>query len=605
MRLLRFTNGISVTTKFVAIFVSIVTLSLVVTGFMLYVQATRSTTQQAQTVMEQNLLQIKDSIEEKIQLVENLSQIIAFDTRIQTFLGSVFMNEPFQLEDYRSTISPILENIMRQNNAIHSARIYMANETIPELYDGFYHLSRIAGDDAYKPFMGDRKTQTAWSGLRKEQAMTARFGVAGNEDVFAYDRKIFSSRYVNMAALLEIEVKRDMLFEALKEPVSEGFGRVLVMDGKGKIVSNFEPALYMKNIAEIGIGALPEGREWNEIRKVEGERAIVISQPLDDIGLRLVGVYPIRHFNDKVTSSLKMMVLILFIALLSLSLLVYFVTTKLLSRMKLLLRAMKKVREGSLDVSVPVASNDEFSQMAISFNHMTGRIHELVEKVYKIEIMEKEAELRALESQINPHFLYNTLATISWAARKAEAPEITQISNALAKFYRLVLNKGSSESTIGGEIEMVKAYLQIQKFRFEDRFDVVYELDERTFGCRAAKNIVQPLVENALAHGIEPKREHGTLIIKTGFEAGRPFIQVIDDGVGMSAERLAAINGDMFESSGSGYAIRNIRQRLAAYYGDRHRFELYSRQGIGTVVTVRMPQEEEGDANAADADRGR
>ncbi|MFB9328152.1 sensor histidine kinase [Paenibacillus aurantiacus] len=602
MRPIRFTNGISVTTKFVAIYVSILTLSLVVTGFLLYVQATRSTTQQAQIVMEQNLLQTKSSIEEKIQLVENLSQIIAFDTRIQTFLGSVFMNEPFQLEDYRSTIFPILENIMRQNAAIHSARIYMANETIPELYDGFYHLTRISGDPEYKGFIGDRKAQTDWGGLREEKTMSARFGVAGNEDVFAYDRKMFSSRYVNMAGLLEIEVKRDVLFEALKEPVSEGFGRVLAADAQGMIVSNYEPALYKRNLASLGIGALPSDRKLSEIREVGGERAIVISQPIEGVPLRLVGVYPIRYFNGEVISSIKTTVLILLFALLLLSLLVYFVTTKLLARMKLLLRAMKKVREGSLDVSVPVTSNDEFSQMAISFNHMTGRIHELVEKVYKIEIMEKEAELRALESQINPHFLYNTLATISWAARKAEAPEITRISNALAKFYRLVLNKGSSESTIGGEIEMVKAYLQIQKFRFEDRFDVVYELDERTFACPAAKNIVQPLVENALAHGIEPKRAHGTLIIKTGFEAGEPFIQVIDDGVGMSAERLQAINGGTFESSGSGYAIRNIRQRLSAYYGDRHRFELYSRPGVGTVVTVRMPQEE-GDGHAANADR--
>nr|WP_281378649.1 sensor histidine kinase [Paenibacillus phyllosphaerae] len=295
------------------------------------------------------------------------------------------------------------------------------------------------------------------------------------------------------------------------------------------------------------------------------------------------------------------MALILLGALLLLSLLVYFVTTKLLARMKLLLRAMKKVREGSLDVSVPVTSNDEFSQMALSFNHMTGRIHELVEKVYKIEIMEKEAELRALESQINPHFLYNTLATISWAARKADAPEITQISNALAKFYRLVLNKGSSESTIGGEIEMVKAYLQIQKFRFEERFDVVYELDERTFDCVAAKNIVQPLVENALAHGIEPKRSHGTLIIKTAMDERNLIIQVIDDGVGISEERLRAINAGTFESSGSGYAIRNIRERLAAYYGSRHRFELYSRPGIGTAVTVCLPKG--GEDNAASIDR--
>ncbi|KAI7248998.1 hypothetical protein KC345_g11791, partial [Hortaea werneckii] len=168
--------------------------------------------------------------------------------------------------------------------------------------------------------------------------------------------------------------------------------------------------------------------------------------------------------------------------------------------------------------------------MALSFNHMTRRIHDLVETVYKSELLEKDAELKALESQINPHFLYNTLATISWVARKAKAPDIVKLSDSMAKFYRLVLNKGNSETLVANELDMVGAYLAIQKFRFEDRFDAVFEVDEQVRNCYTLKNILQPLVENALIHGIEPKRSHGTIIIKAALENDLVVIRIIDDG---------------------------------------------------------------------------
>lgn len=586
----RFYQNWSVRKKFITIYMSILLASLSVTGLILYVQASKSAISQAQTVMEQNLLQTKNSVSEKMNMIENISQIIAFDSRIQTFLGSAFIKESFQLEDYRYNIAPVVDNIMRQNPYIYSVHVYMDNATIPELYEphnGFFTMDRIRNLKAYNGFLVDRQSKTEWRDLHEENLQTKRLEADKLEDVFSYNRKIYSIRNNDVAGLVEIEVTQDELFRSMKDSISGSFGSVFVVDSNGTVVSSNEPALYKKEVEGLDISALPLTERVNKVEKVKDVSSIVISIPLAGPGLRVVGIFPVSHFNGEVKHSIGWMLIILLAALILLCLLVYYVTTKLLSRMKSLHRAMKQVREGSLDVSLPVAGNDEFSQMAFSFNMMTGRLHELVETVYKSELLEREAELKALESQINPHFLYNTLATISWVARKAKVPDVTRISDSLAKFYRLVLNQGSSETLVEREIHMVKAYLQIQKFRFEDRFDVIFDLDEAIYEYATVKNILQPIVENALNHGIEPKRSHGTIIIRGELEDNRIRLSVIDDGVGMKMSTARdVLEGRVERTTGSGYAVRNIKERLKTYYGEQHSFDIYSRPGIGTVVTI-------------------
>ena len=164
-----------------------------------------------------------------------------------------------------------------------------------------------------------------------------------------------------------------------------------------------------------------------------------------------------------------------------------------------------------------------------------------------------------------------------------------KISNSLAKFYRLVLSKGVTIISIEEEVEMVKSYLEIQKTRFDDLFDVVYKIDERVYRYNIVKNILQPLVENALSHGIEPKRYHGTIIIYMGLTEDRICLKVIDDGVGMNSNTLSRVRLGMVErSKGSGYAVKNIMQRLRAYYGDNFSINIFSKPGIGTTVSIEV-----------------
>ena len=585
--------SLSVTSKFVLTFLLILTASMTSMGVILYYQASQAAIGQGKILMNQNLLQMKNNILQKATMVQNLSQIVAYDPKMQSFLENAFLNGPYQLEEYRDTIAPILDNLKRQNTYIHSIRIYMSNDSIPELHDGFYHLTRLSANLRYAPFINDSRQISSWQGLHQEQVLIVLPGSNPVAQVFSYNRKIFTSNYADMVGMIEIEVERNVFFETIGNPTAPHSGDIYVVDEEGRVVSESLRTDAPLTLRVLGLQNIPaEG--MNAILEVGGVRSIVISTPLDGTELRLVGIFPVKPFISSMEGSQLRIFGVLLAALLLLSVIVYFITRTLLRRMKVLLSAMKAVREGNLNVSVPVVSRDEFAQMSLSFNLMTSRIHDLVETVYKSRILEKDAELRALESQINPHFLYNTLATIAWVGRKVQSEEVVQLSNALARFYRLVLNKGKSSILIHGEIETVRTYAQIQKFCFGSLFDIVFDIEEGVQHKSIPKNIVQPLVENALTHGIEPKLAHGTAIVRAymSMDGQSIVLQVVDDGVGMAEERIEAmLAGQIERTSGSGYAIKNIIERLQGYYGNRVGFEVFSRPGIGTAVTITLPKE--------------
>ncbi len=586
-KLIRFFSNLSVSWKFVFAYFSILIIPIIVVGFYLYHQVSESTIAQASLVMEQNLMQTKASILQNEKVIENISVILAYNSEFTNFLEYKHDDLNEKVELYQFNYSPLIENILIQNNSIYSIRIYLDNIIISEMLSSYYSVTVTKASERFMEMIKDKPQQKGW--ISSHPAKTHVFrDVIDNTQVFSYNRELFTpwQKYLGM---LEIEIKEEVLFGMLRDPVISEMGDVFIVDSKNNIVSNNIPEYYMTNVTATGLQDFDINTQIRTTGKVQDTESIIISIPIEQINCAIVGVFPIEHFNGEIRNSLKDIIIVLVVSSIILGVIIYFTTNVLLDRVKKLVGAMKKVRDGNLNVSVPVKSTDEFGVLAMNFNHMTQRIYELVETVYKIQLIEREAELKALEAQINPHFLYNTLATISWVARKEHAPKVVKISNSLAKFYRLVLSKGGTIISVEEEVEMVRAYLDLQKVRFEDVFDVVYKIDKEAYKYKMVKNILQPLVENALSHGIEPKRSHGTIIICIGLSKHRICIRIIDDGVGMTRETLKQINvGEIERSKGSGYAVKNIMQRLKAYYGDNHCVKIFSRLGAGTTVSIEI-----------------
>ncbi len=598
-----FFRNLSVKWKFVLAYFAILTVPVILTGVYLYYSNSNSVIEQSRLVMEQNLLQTRANIIEKEKVIENLSQVLVSDSRFANFIDSKYGSTISKIVDYQFEYSPYVKTILQQNSSIYSIRIYMDNMIITEMLDSYYSIRSDDSPGIYSDMLKSEPGTTGWRGTHTAAPHLLKTNSDGGVKVFSYSKNICPRNYRARSGVLDVEIKENVLFDMLRDPIIAKLGNVFIVDLDNHIVSDNIPSLFGKDVLVSGYIGFSAGKSESSVRKIRGVQSIVITIPVSEIGCSIVGIFPVSNFNSEVKKSIVSTLLVLLVSFIFLGVIVYFTTNVLLTRLKILVKAMKQVDGGKLDISVPVKSSDEFGELALSFNHMIVRIHELVEMVYKSQILEREAELKAWESQINPHFLYNTLATISWIARKDGSDDIVKLSNTLARFYRLVLSKGSSLINVSEELEMVYAFLHIQKVRFQEMFNIVYDIGEGLSDCKVIKNLLQPLVENALHHGIEPKRMTGTIILKAYLADDKLNFRIIDDGVGMNACTLDKImSGKVEKSSGSGYAIKNIMERLKSFYWRGQYFNIFSKPGIGTVITIILDVKG-GDHDAQNADR--
>jgi two-component system, sensor histidine kinase YesM len=253
------------------------------------------------------------------------------------------------------------------------------------------------------------------------------------------------------------------------------------------------------------------------------------------------------------------------------------------------------ITKNDLQALVTRDNVDEITELGLSFNIMIGRIRELLDAKVKEQENLKKAELRALQAQINPHFLYNTLDTIIWMAEARKTDQVVEIVSALSSFFRISLSKGRDWITIGEELERTKNYLTIQRMRYRDIMDFKIEADEEVLNNTVLKLILQPLVENALYHGIKNKRRGGTIVVRARQKDDNEILlEVEDDGIGLTPERLAELQAELSDDSGdmkleSGFAIGNVNKRIRLYYGRQYGLSIQSEYNTGTCATLVIP----------------
>jgi two-component system sensor histidine kinase YesM len=260
------------------------------------------------------------------------------------------------------------------------------------------------------------------------------------------------------------------------------------------------------------------------------------------------------------------------------------------------------ITKNDLQALVTSDNVDEITELGISFNIMVGKIRELLDAKIKEQENLKKAELRALQAQINPHFLYNTLDTIVWMAEANKTDQVIQIVRALSSFFRIALSKGRDWITIRQEIEHVRSYLTIQKMRYHDILDYKIEADEEILDGSILKLTLQPLVENALYHGIKNKRDGGTITVRARrANDNQVALEVQDDGVGLTPYKLAQIQAAIEDESEeislkeSGFGLENVNKRIKLFYGKQYGLSVQSQFQEGTRVTVSIPLQDNPD----------
>ncbi len=250
-----------------------------------------------------------------------------------------------------------------------------------------------------------------------------------------------------------------------------------------------------------------------------------------------------------------------------------------------------------LQALVTTHNVDEITELGISFNIMIGRIRELLNAKIREQENLKKAELKALQAQINPHFLYNTLDTIVWMAESNNTDQVIDIVRALSSFFRIALSKGKDWISLQQEIEHVRSYLTIQKMRYRDILNYEIDVDEALLDSTVLKLTLQPLVENALYHGIKTKRNGGTIIVRArGIADDKVLLEVQDDGVGFTPYKLAQIQDLLAQDSDEvtlseegGFGLENVHKRIQLYYGREYGLAIESHYRSGTQVSIIIP----------------
>lgn len=369
-------------------------------------------------------------------------------------------------------------------------------------------------------------------------------------------------------------------------------GYCFLMDDAGNIIYHPQQQLLyagLKSEDTEALAALEDGAYADDT-------VIYSVASVGESGWRAVGVSYVdelvnRNVNDMIRLSFWLAVVVLAVAVL---------TSWLLSRLigkplRGLASAMESFESDADHFTYrPVGGTREVQELSDSFEHMVLRIQELMTTVREEEVNLRKTELKALQAQINPHFLYNTLDSIAWMCEQGRNADAVKMVHALARLFRISISRGHELIPIAKELEHAESYLQIQMYRYKNQFTYTFDVDPDCLGYYCNKITLQPIIENSINHGLDLMVEEGRIDVRVRFDGDDIVFSVQDNGVGMSPEQLEAIM-QHGPTDRTGIGIKNVNDRLKIYFGRNYGLSITSEPDVGTCVEIRMPRIREGD----------
>ena len=528
--------------------------------------------------------QVSNSMDVYVETIEKMVNYIQLELQDTPFFTMETEDAP-GWESETDYIRSVLENVANSHREV--AGIFIATKEDLYVSTG---MSRISRD----PFQNERWYREASENPEEIQLISVVTGrnIVTNrsysiDDVFSLAKAVQDPETGEVLGVILLDIRHDIIQSSINGVTIGEKGFVFVMDQEDNIVyTPVNGIVYRVNPKWV------KAMEPMSVQ-IQGGSYQIRSELSPYTGWRTVGVFSM----DEVMSSVNTIVYILFTCVIISLVLVVIVSFKfsrtLTNPIFKLKRLMKQAESGDLTVRFNFQHNDEIGELGQSFNHMIARIDQLIQMVYVEQENKRTAEMKSLQEQIKPHFLYNTLDTISWMARDYDAEDIVRLVDALTNMFRIGLSHGKDIITVKEEITHVSNYLYIQKIRYKDKLNYVIHVDESLYAVEVPKLILQPLVENAIYHGVKAKRGGGTITI-TGVPEGENLVFTVqDDGAGMLQEKVEELNRRMSERSvldeKKSFGLFYIRERIQLCYGKGYGVHVESTLGEGTRVTITLP----------------
>ena len=373
-------------------------------------------------------------------------------------------------------------------------------------------------------------------------------------------------------------------------------GYAFILDAKGNIVYHPQQQQLYNELQTENISLIMDTDEDTVLTGTGNDGKLYSISRSEKTGWTVVDCTNVKELLSKSRQAQSVYVLTAIILVIVALLFSRFMARSITLPIQKLRDSMKKVQEGDFSVSdVVVDSKNEIGSLTKSFDVMTHRIHELMEQNVHEQEEKRRSELKALQSQINPHFLYNTLDSIIWMAEGKKNEEVVLMTASLARLLRQSISNEDEVVPIANEVAYARGYLTIQKMRYKDKLEFQIEVDSSILYIPLIKLVLQPIIENAIYHGLKYKESKGLLIVKGFMKDGNAVLQVIDDGVGMDEETLAHIyDKHKVNYHSNGVGVYNVQKRLKLYYGEDYGITYTSELGKGTTATITIPGRQEG-----------
>ena len=370
-------------------------------------------------------------------------------------------------------------------------------------------------------------------------------------------------------------------------------GYIYILDENGKLIYHPQQQLLYSGLKDEMIREVLECKENSFI--TDDGKLYSISKS-KETGWTVVGVAYTEELLKNSDETTRIYMISAFVILLGAMALAYMLSYGITKPIKRLRDSMKEVEKGNFDnVALEVYGQNEIARLSSSFNIMTTEIKHLMEQNVEAQRQKRKSELKALQAQINPHFLYNTLDSIIWMAEWGKTKEVVLMTSSLAKLLRQSISNQNELVRVEEEVEYTRSYLTIQKMRYKDKLEYEIEVDPEVLGRKIPKLVLQPMVENAIYHGIKYKEGKGTVRIEGNREGDQMILKVSDDGIGMDEETLLKIfEKRETDTRRNGVGVLNVHERIQLYYGKEFGLKFISEENKGTVVEVHIPWEEGG-----------
>ena len=510
--------------------------------------------------MEKVIEQSVNTMTNQANIYENLVDYLSYSRELRDIVTMEPQSDYLTYLEYVDVIDPLLQMPQVYHNEIEGITLYSESIEVPH-GNMLMPLSQAEGEIWYSKL--DDTSRMQWTVIR------------GNSPKITVSRRFYDGD--ESTAVLAMSLDYDTMLRPFTDRLTENMGG-LILDSDGNVV-------YSSAVMEEKYQ--PEQPE--SIDYIQRNYSYYMGE-MEETGWKFCMYRPTEQVMDGVYRLILQSLPVLLVCILALAAAGYLFSKGLVQPLERLTENMNQIQLGFRKVTVSSDYNDEVGVLIRSFRRMMDEMNRLISEVYESKIKLQNTEMKALQAQINPHFLYNSLSIINWKALEADQEDISKVTLALSTYYLTSLNRGETLTTVENEINNIRAYLRIQLIMHDNSFKVIEDIDMDAGEYRIPKLILQPLVENSIDHGLDmSEKEEKCLWLTVSQEEDTLLFEIRDNGVGMEQEKA----DEIVSYHSKGYGLRNVYERIRVLYGEKGHMNITSRVGEGTRIQIRVPKKTE------------